>query len=421
MSLVACLAAALVAPAGAALTSEQLAVVRARYKEGTVHVREGRYDDGVALFKQILRAHGAELAHPARVQLFYAVGLCYLRSGRPRRAAPVVKRCLGMAPESKKVQALWAEVRRALGPGPDPIDSGPRPSPSPSLAPSPIPSPAPASTPAAPPPPSLAEAKKAYREGEALHAQTLALIDTAQEFAQPLEEALARLQTARRATYRLARTLFLMGTLRLRRADDQRGDPAAAVALLEESQNAEPAANTLLELGTAYGMLPDVEREIAAYDKALQIDPDLAEAHFRAALAYDKSKRPDAARLTFEHARAAIRAKPDKYKLRFQSMLKNSEVAARIAQLVKQLIGESEIDELTEQKIADYARQFEEMLGPGATGARAEELRKLLARPDVQSALAKLPPDERLRIIRSKDPAAILRVLWKLGVSPPRK
>ena len=73
-----------------------------------------------------------------------------------------------------------------------------------------------------------------------------------------------------------------------------------------------------------------------AFEKSLELDKDFAECHFYLALAYDKSKRPDAARKTFEHAKAAIRVRSE-YKKRFQEVLKNSEVANKIAKIVSEI------------------------------------------------------------------------------------
>jgi tetratricopeptide (TPR) repeat protein len=402
----------IVALALAALTPEQVGEVRARYKQGTALAREGKFEDGAAVFKQILRDHGSNVSHSAKVKLYYAVGFCYLKAGQPLRAKRAVDLCVGLAPESDKVKALAADLKRALTVD---EDDPPGPTPTPTATPTASPSP----TVVQPRPPSLAEAKAAFQDGEAGYAQVLKLIEQAQEFDKPLADALVRLDVARRGNYRLARTLFLIGGLRMRRAED--ADVAEAVKALEESQKLEPDANTLVELGAAYGLVPDSDKEIASFEKALELDPNHAEGHFRAAIAFDKSKRPEAARHTFEHAKSAIRINPQRYKLRFQNMLKNSDVAARVAGLVKKIIGESESDELTEQKVNDYADEFQRMLGSGDPAKKAEEFQKMLKRPEVQKLLDRLPKEQREQILKNKDPGKLLELLLKQGITPPRK
>jgi tetratricopeptide (TPR) repeat protein len=179
--------------------------------------------------------------------------------------------------------------------------------------------------------------------------------------------------------------------------------------MLKESQRLSPDPRTLLELGSAYGLSGDVDKETASYEEALAADPDMHEAHFKAAVAYDKSRKEGAARLTFEHAKAAIRLDP-KYKAKFQNMLKNSDVAKLIAEKVIKIVNASEDGELDDAQIDAAAKEFEKLLGgPG----KNIDVRKVLQDPKIADAIKKVPADQREGFIKNLNPDEVRRIVEK--------
>ena len=395
--------------------------IKEAYRLGILLARDGRYDEAIAAWRQLLKDNGATLGFNAQLRLTYAIGATHYKAGRFKRAVAVLKRCREMAPKSAKIAQTLATAETALkeatqDDGLTPPSPTPSPTPSPGPSPGPVGSPSPVASPS--PKPCPDGGKAAFQEGDAALTQALTLIEQAQDDELVLGTAIKSLEAARACGYRPERTAYLLGMALVRRAEP--GDAARAVTLLEESRKKDDDAKTAMELGVAYGLAGNSDKEIEAHEHAITLMPDWAEAHFKAAIAYDKSGRQDAPRKTFEHAKAAIRTDP-KYKTKFQSMLKNSAVAAQIADLVKTIIDKSENGDLNDADVDGYAKQFEKMLGDAGVKI-SENVKKILASKPAKEFLKKLPPAERDRLMYTPDGQKELQEkLAKLGVTPPRE
>ncbi|MBI4862035.1 MAG: protein kinase [Candidatus Riflebacteria bacterium] len=234
--------------------------------------------------------------------------------------------------------------------------------------------PAPATvTPAPPVPadPTVARAKALVDEG------IRALERADPSFERKLTDAIAFIEKALAAGSQGALIFRLHGRARLYRDRDESDDRSVARASLERSLKLEESAETLFLLGQVHGLEERRDLEIEFYERSLRLEPNRADIHFRLAMAYDRSRRPDAPRKTFEHAKAAIRL-DHAYKARFQEVLKNSDVAKQIARIVAEIIQQSENDTLTDEETRRYAEKFQEMLGDKSiTPGQLKDKRKL--------------------------------------------
>jgi tetratricopeptide (TPR) repeat protein len=390
--------------------------IKEAFKLGLLLAKDRRYDESILTWRALLR-NNPGLPERARVRVYYVIGMAFHRSGRSKRAEPILMRCLEMAPGTPKIVAALEEVRRALQAGPSGGSTGPGTggvstgstgaTTATTISGSP-----------APPPPCPDGGKKAFIDGEAGFRQVLVLIDQAQDYDKPLSETIASLRTAHRCGHRPSRTRYLLGSALLRR--DDKGDPEEAAGLLEASVKLDEDANTYLELGAARGLMNDTNAEIAALEKSIAILPDFAEAHFRLSFAYDKSKRPDAARHTFEHAKLAIRLNPRDTE-RFPHGLKHSEVARMIAGVVTDIVRRSEEGDLTDEDIDKFAKEFERMLGPGVGPALKEDVKKMLQSPRTSEFLKKLSPEERKRLMDTPEgQKELYEKLLNMGITPKR-
>ena len=116
-----------------------------------------------------------------------------------------------------------------------------------------------------------------------------------------------------------------------------------------------------LALGKLEALRGDVSREIAHYERVLQMDQDWGEAHFLLALAYDKV---DNSPKVLEHAQKAIRIDPE-YKAKLKPRIKDSNVSRKIGRLVSHVLRDQKYERLTDEQIEAYARDMAQMLGGG--------------------------------------------------------
>lgn len=123
--------------------------------------------------------------------------------------------------------------------------------------------------------------------------------------------------------------------------------------------NQEDPRELHLGMGMAYSLQGDVNKEIASYERILQIDPDYGEAHFMLALAYDKV---DNSPKVLEHAQKAIRIDPE-YKEKLKPRIKDSNVSKKIGRIVSNVLKDSKYERLTDEKIEEYAEEIGRILG----------------------------------------------------------
>ena len=122
-------------------------------------------------------------------------------------------------------------------------------------------------------------------------------------------------------------------------------------------------------LGQANGLVGRLQEQIDAFEKSLAIYPNDPEVHFQLCLAYDKLDKPNK---MVEHAQSAVRL-DGSYKKRLSPLIKNSNVARRIGQIITDVLQQSKGSQLTDEQIDEYARRVGEILGdenirkPGAT------------------------------------------------------
>jgi len=84
--------------------------------------------------------------------------------------------------------------------------------------------------------------------------------------------------------------------------------PVAAQGTLEQKTDQEPEQIKEAKLGVSLLNEGKLDEAIAAFNKALAIDPDLASAHYNLAITYEKKDQPEEAR---KHFQETIRIKPD--------------------------------------------------------------------------------------------------------------
>ena len=122
---------------------------------------------------------------------------------------------------------------------------------------------------------------------------------------------------------------------------------------------AEDKKEVYLAMGKAHGLGNDVQKEIANYERVLQLDADYGEAHFMLALAYDKV---DNSPKVLEHAQKAIRIDPE-YKEKLKPRIKDSNVSKKIGKIVSNVLRDSKYERLTDEKIEEYAEEIGRILG----------------------------------------------------------
>ena len=330
--------------------------VKELHKLGVYYFVSKRFDEAINAWKRVLKTKNSGLNTTSKLKVYKGLALAFYKIGKRPVALKCIKLVCKHSPGDVKaerfrdriVAELAAETQAASVKTPTP---GP-------------PTPPTVSAPPAPPKPTAAEARKAFDDGEYLYKEAKMKLEASDPaYEDKFSEAIKKFDVAVAGEYKTAKALYYLGSSRLYRDDEKDDDRTKAKNQLEKSLATENDANTLFDLGQVYGLLDMKEKEIDCFEKALALRGEgWAECHFRLALAYDKSKRVDAPRKTFENAKAAIRVKPE-YKKKFQEVLKNSDVAKQIASIVSEIIEKSENDQLTDQETEKYAKKFQEMLG----------------------------------------------------------
>lgn len=338
--------------------------VREAYKLGALYFLSKRFDEAIDVWSRILANKSLGLAIPSKVKVAKGLALANFKVARYDKAYKFIRWVYKNSPDDPKVKKAYDVIKRAY----DNSLSGAVVAPPASPTPPPdsagvVKTPPSASAAPALPPVSREEAKKAFAEGEqAFQEGRIFMEQVNPEADKRFVEVIKQMEIAKRGDYNMPRALFFLGSAHLFKYDDNAEDLDKARSNLEESLKLDLDKTTLFNLAQVYGLKLEKDKEIEHYERALELDSKWAECHFRLALAYDKSARPDAARKTFEHAKAAIRERSE-YKKKFQEVLKNSDVAKQIASIVSEIIEKSENDQLTDAETEKYAQKFQQMLG----------------------------------------------------------
>jgi tetratricopeptide (TPR) repeat protein len=387
------------------ITMENPGRIKDLYKLGVLYFLNRRFDDAIEAWTRILANRTAGLSTSSKVKVAKNLALANYKLTRLPQAFKYIKWAFRHQPEDPKISRAYDVIRKAYeawikAPPPDRRGTDIKTPPSPA-------------SPSAPPPPDAATAKKAFEKGEQSFKEGEIAVDAGtpdSDYEKKFTQSIREMQVAVNGKHNLPKALYFLGSAHMLRQADETDDLQKAKEYLERSLKEDTDIKTLYNLGRLYGLLDDKEKEIKHYEAALEMNPKWADCHFRLALAYDKSKRPDAARKTFEHAKAAIREKSD-YKKKFQEVLKNSDVAKQIAGIVSEIIEKSENDQLTDDETEKYAQRFQQMLGErridpadlrdrgkmqellnrddvkGIAGNNADKIKDLLNNPKIQERL----------------------------------
>jgi len=334
--------------------------VREQYKLGALYFLSKRFDEAIDVWSRILANKSLGLAIPSKVKVAKGLALANFKVQRVDKAYKYIRWVYRHTPDDPKVLKAYTVIKAAFDREHGKVDTT-----------TPISTPAATAIPTVPvlaikeqkPKPTRDQAKKAFQEGEQAYTEgCIAIEQVNPDYEKKFTYVIEQMQIAVDGDYNAAKAHFCLGSAYLFRNKEDTDDLKKAKENLEESLKLDLDKKTLFNLAQVYGLLDEKDKEIEYYEKALDLDQKWAECHFRLALAYDKSKRPDAARKTFEHAKAAIREKSE-YKKKFQEVLKNSDVAKQIASIVSEIIEKSENDQLTDAETEKYAQKFQQMLG----------------------------------------------------------
>lgn len=308
---------------------------------GTYYWKQGQYlDAGRVLAKACERRASSAPLH-------FATGRALLKARRYRPAAVFLRRTLALDEDHPQArETLTRMAARDLIPG-DWV--APAPSyPPPTTPPTPAPEPAPPAAPddplgglvVRPDPEQASLAWEAARQAEAL--------------GDPVE-AIAAFRRAYAAGRDRLDVLFAMAPDLLR--DEH---PRQARFALAEYLAAEPHdALAHLTLAKAHQLLGDREAQVAALEKALELDQDYTEAHFHLALAYDEVGNLP---LALRHAQLTIRLDAG-YKDRFKDRIKDTQLAAAIAEEVRKVFRKERHGGLTDEDIDEISDRLAQILG----------------------------------------------------------
>lgn len=169
-----------------------------------------------------------------------------------------------------------------------------------------------------------------------------------------------------------------------------------------------------LHLGMAQGLAGDVQREIASYQRALELDPNSGEAHFYLSLAYDKI---DDSPKVLHHAQRAIRIDPA-YKQRLKPAIKDSNVSRKISRIVQGVLSDSRDRRLSDAKIEAYAAQIGHILGKDGAPRPPPTLRDAQRRK--REALRQQLQALRLKVRRNRKAEAAAEAAAEAPDPPPR-
>lgn len=174
--------------------------------------------------------------------------------------------------------------------------------------------------------------------------------------------------------YNVKESLFSLGKSVLKEAEE----PEKAVEYFTDygkkyGENAEQMKN----LGQAYGLCAEFPNQIRCYKKSIEFGSgiDKADVHFQLALAYDRTAQHSK---TIEHAQLAVQLNPD-YKKKLQPLIKNSNLAQDVGNIVDEVLRETEDSQLSDEQINEFARRVGDILGEenmNAGGSRLTDMVK---------------------------------------------
>ncbi len=375
--------------------------VRAVYYLGRLHAKKDDHGQAIRLFMYLLKrprsANPAETVSPKmKVELLNRVALGYFKSGDYKRARKIWGIVLKKYPSNAFAKKGLKAVDKKLGggggaSGGDAAEARPviqQPTVSPE------------------------EAKKAYDEGKQWFEQGIKEIgkgdlDQARNYfggsREKFETALKGQHEPIETNYLLGMSFIKEGTVDTYELEQSRDYFLEAYSMAPNDANWTPKIT--FGLASAYGLLDDIDNEILFYEKTIDFydqRPDLqpglkAEAHFRASLAYDKAQRADWSAKSFEHAKKAIKLDPN-YKKKFQPMIRNSQVAKKVAGIIHEIIQKSEDSQIPDEEAARYAEEIGQILGDnniksemlGEEGTSQESLKEMIKDPSKRQKLRQL-------------------------------
>ena len=175
--------------------------------------------------------------------------------------------------------------------------------------------------------------------------------------------------------------LFFLGRCHLKEAED----PGKAIDYFKTyKEKYGEDARVMFNMGSAYGLSGNFRRQIDCYKKSLGFEPDSAETHFQLALAYDKVNESNK---IVEHVQRAVQEDPS-YKKRLQPLIKNSNLARKLGNLVNEVLRKTKDSQLSDEQIDEFARRVGEYLGEetinpeGGKGSYRKNLRSFMSNKD---------------------------------------
>ncbi len=118
-------------------------------------------------------------------------------------------------------------------------------------------------------------------------------------------------------------------------------------------------AEVLWLLANSHAAQKHYDKQVNVFERLIDLTPNDPELHLQLAVAYDKIDKPNK---TVEHAQRAVQI-DSSYKKRLQPIIRNSNVARRIGNIITSVLRETETSQLTDEQIDEYARRVGEILG----------------------------------------------------------
>lgn len=183
-------------------------------------------------------------------------------------------------------------------------------------------------------------------------------------------------------------------------AQDERVD--AAAAHLRRAAGLDPSdAEVFLWQGKVEALRGDAEAEVEAYQRALSLEPDHGEAHFRLALVYDRVGNFGA---VARHAQRAIRA-DERWKSALQGRVKGSAFAAAMAAVGREALQRARDGDLSDEGVDDLVDRVVGMLGEDLLDEDRDVVRRVVGdfqagrRRAALRGLQALSPEQRARVL----------------------
>ena len=165
-------------------------------------------------------------------------------------------------------------------------------------------------------------------------------------------------ETLYKNKYHEQKSLFSLGKSVLKAAEE----PEKAVKYFKAyGKKYDENADLMKNLGQAYGLCAEFKHQIKCYKKSIEFGTgiDKADIHFQLALAYDRTAQHSK---TIEHAQLAVQLNPD-YKKKLQPLIKNSNLAQDVGNIVDEVLRETEDSQLSDEQINEFARRVGDILG----------------------------------------------------------